>query len=260
MKRLQAKHGNATLYVILFIVALGLMLSIRQCSVNRLGPRPDNVAEGDTLNVAIEISPTGLSLSGDTLSGTYYNMLRSACSRHGMPIHILPYTRVEDALQWLRDGRVRLVVGNLPVTAEMRRDFIFVDPVGVEKQVLVQLRKSDTVPPEVITQFDLASRTVVVPKESPYIPRLRNLSHEIGDTIYIQEDADNSSEQLVIMTALGRIPMTVVSRATADSLAGRYPLLDTSVEISLNQFQSWALLPADSLLRDSLSTWLSGNK
>lgn len=256
MQKLQPKKGALGLYIILLVAAVAAMLAVKQCSTRSIGERPDNTAGGDTLNVAMEISPTSLSLEADTLSGEYYNMLRQVLAKHGIPLRLHPYTRIEDALQWLRNGRVRLVVGDLPVTTEMRREFIFVNPVALDKQVLVQLREADTVPPAVQNQFDLAQKEVTVPKGSPYIARLRNLSHEIGDTIYIREDPVNSSEQLVILTALGKIPMAVVSGATARKLSPRYPLLDTSVDISLNQFQSWALAPRDSLLCDSLTRWL----
>lgn len=251
-KKLEVKKGAMALYVVLLAVALGLMLTARQCSTKRIGERPDPVAGGDTLNVAIEISPTGLSLAGDSLSGEYYDLLREACRRHGRPVRFHPYTRLEDALSWLKEGRCRLIVGDLPVTAELRDRLIFVDPVGVDKQVLVQLSDSTAVK----TQFDLGGKKVHVPKESPYIQRLRNLSHEIGDTIYIVEDSDYSSEQLVILTAVGEIPRAVVNRAIAESLRSRYPRLDLSVDISFNQFQSWALAPRDSLLRDTLNLWL----
>lgn len=252
-QKLQPRRGSMLLYIVLLVVALGLMLSARQCSISRIGLPPDMTAGGDTLNVAIEISPTSLSLAGDTLSGAYYNLLRQTCVSHNLPVRFHPYTRLEDALQWLSEGRCRLIVGDLPVTAELRDSLIFLNPVGVDKQVLVQLRDSSAVQ----TQFDLGGRTVHLPAGSPYIQRLRNLSHEIGDTIYITEDPEYSSEQLVLLTALGEIPLAVVNSETASALKSRYPRLDTSVEISLNQFQSWALSPRDSLLRDSLNLWLS---
>ena len=107
------------------------------------------------------------------------------------------------------------------------------------------------------TQFDIAGHSICIPKGSPFRQRLVNLSHEIGDTIIIIEDEDYSSEQLVMLTALGKIPMAVVSHATASALGRSYPLLDYSVPVSLNQFQSWALAPRDSVLRDSISAWLS---
>jgi ABC-type amino acid transport substrate-binding protein len=266
-QKLETKKGAAIIYIALLVVALVLMLSARQCSSKRIGDRPDEMAGGDTLNVAIEISPTGLSLEGDTISGTYYNLLREVCARHHRPIKFHPYTRLEDALTWLHDGKCRLIVGDLPVTAEMREELIFVNPVGVDKQVLVQLNDSalmanhkgdsTTVLPSVKNQFEIAGREVHVPKGSPYLQRLRNLSHEIGDTIYVIEEPDYSSEQLVILTALGRIPLAVVNRSTAESLKSHYPMLNLSVDISFNQFQSWALAPRDSLLRDTLNVWLS---
>ena len=144
-QKLQPRRGSMLLYIVLLVVALGLMLSARQCSTSRIGLPPDMTAGGDTLNVAIEISPTSLSLAGDTLSGAYYNLLRQTCASHNLPVRFHPYTRLEDALQWLSEGRCRLIVGDLPVTAELRDSLIFLNPVGVDKQVLVQLRDSSAV-------------------------------------------------------------------------------------------------------------------
>lgn len=107
-QKLQPRRGSMLLYIVLLVVALGLMLSARQCSTSRIGLPPDMTAGGDTLNVAIEISPTSLSLAGDTLSGAYYNLLRQTCASHNLPVRFHPYTRLEDALQWLSEGRCRL--------------------------------------------------------------------------------------------------------------------------------------------------------
>lgn len=261
LQKLQMKKGALGLYIVLLGAALLLMLSLRQCSVKRIGPRADDVAGGDTLNIAIEISPTGLSLAGDTLSGQYYDMLRRVLPQNGVAVKFHPFTRLEDALQWLKVGRCRLVVGEFPVTSEMREELIFVQPIGVDKQVLVQ-QHGDTVSYSrdsltVRNQFDLAGKNVHVVKGSPFVQRLRNLSREIGDTIYITEDSIYSAEQLVILTAIGEIPYTVVNRTTAQQLSRRYPSIDYSVDVSFNQFQSWALAPGDTILRDSLNHWLS---
>lgn len=270
--RLSPKRGSMLLYVVLLIAAICMMLFTRECSSKRIGPRPDETAGGDTINVAIELSPNGLSLQGDTLSGEYYLMLRELFGSHGRPVKFHPYTRLEDALDWLREGKCRLVVGDIPVTADMRKNLIFVDHVGLDRQVLVQLL--DSVSPDsaatatadgatpatdrraIRNQFDLAGKRVHVAKSSPYVERLRNLSREIGDTIYIVEDSDYSAEQLVILTAVGEIPYAVVAKSIASRIAKQYPRLDHSVAISLNQFQSWALAPRDSMLRDTLNLWL----
>lgn len=235
---------------------LAVLVALRQCSSRSLPPPPDSPASGDTLNVAIEVSPVGISLGGDTLSGTYYNLIRRLCAAHGRPVRFTPFTRLDDALRGLERGRYQLVASDIPVTTELRERFLFLDPVATERQVLVQAADSATGRPVVTSQFDLAGRTVTLPTGSPFISRLGALSREIGDTILVAEDPDYSSEQLVILTATGEVPLTVVSEGVARPLLRHYPNLDASVLISLRQFHAWAVAPADSALRDTLSNWL----
>ena len=140
------KKGRLGVLVASLVAAIALMFAARQCSSGRIGERPDMFAGGDTLNVAIEISPTGMSLAGDTLSGEYYDLIRKLCREHGVPVKFHPFTRPEDAVEWLLSGRCRLLVGDIPVTAETRESFIFVDPVGLDRQVLVQLRDTTALP------------------------------------------------------------------------------------------------------------------
>lgn len=259
MQRLPQKKGSLSLYILLLLLAVGAMASLRICSRPTLPPRVELSAGGDTLNVAIEISPMGATMAGDTLSGVYYNMLREAAASHGRPLRFHPFTRLETALQGLDEGRYQLVVSDIPATAALKEKYLFVDPVGIDRQVLVQRR--DTTLAEdttlITTQLGLAGKEVVVPKGSPYIARLVNLSHEIGDTIYIKEDAEYSSEQLIVLTALGEVSRVVVSEHVAKPLLKRYPELDASLDISFNQFHGWALNRNDSTLRDTISSWFA---
>lgn len=253
--KLQHKKGSTSLYLLLLVAVIGVMFMLKECSVRQLPPRKEQIAGGDTLNVAIEISPMGVTMHGDSLGGVYYTMLSQAAKTHGMPLKFHPFTQLETALNGLEEGRYRLVVSDIPATTELKQRFLFVDPVGIDRQVLVQRRDTlnDSLP--ITTQFGLARQQIVLPKGSPFISRLRNLSHEIGDTIYIVEDNSYSSEQLVILTALGELPRVVVSAQVAEPFLRRYPQLDASVGISFNQFHGWAVAPADSALRDTLSSW-----
>lgn len=237
-------------------MVIALMVMLRQCSMKKLGPRPDNIAGGDTVNVAIEISPMGVSMDGDSLSGVYYTKLNEIFARHNRPVRFHAFTRLEDAMEGLEAGKYQLVVADIPATAELKGRFLFVDPLGVDQQVLVQHRDTVSGNLRIKSQIELGGDTVWVPKGSPFIPRLANLSKEIGDSIIVVEEPEYSSEQMVIMVALGEIPNVVVSRGVAEPLLATYPEIDASVGISFNQFQSWALSPRDSLLRDSLNVWL----
>ncbi len=254
LKRLQPHKRGGMLYIFLLAAAVAAMVSIRQCSAPRIGPKIDAVAGGDTLNVAIEVSPMGVTLRGDTLTGPYYEMVRGVSEFYGRPIKYHPFTRLSDALEWLREGRCRLVVADIPVTADLNEKYIFVDPGRVDRLVLLQ-RRNSAGDITVKTQTDLANLTVWVPKGSQSVMRIHNLAHEIGDTIIVREDPQYGAEELGMLVALGELPggLTVVSRTVADSLTRRYPSLDASVGISFNQYRGWAMMPADSLLRDSIT-------
>lgn len=261
LRRLQPKKGSLALYILLLAASVAAIISLRECSGSRLGPRRDLTAGGDTLNVAIQVGPMGVVTSGDTLSGEYYDMLRRACDSARINVRFHPYTRVADALAWLDEGKCRLVVGDIPVTAELNEKYSFIDPGQVDRLVLVQpVDTAGNKPVDV--QTDLARQTVWVAKESPALLRLNNLAHEIGDTIFVREDPAYGPSELVVMAAIGELPggLTVVSRSVAAPLLQRYRNLDASVEISLNQFRGWPMLRRDSLLRDSLTRLLSLNR
>lgn len=256
MDRIKPKKGTPWLYISPLVIVVCVMVALRQCSTPGIGNPHEKLAQGDTLNVAIEISPMGLNFKGDTLSGPYYEMMKQMCARHNRPVHFIPFTRVDDALAGLAKGKYHVVIADIPITSELKENFLFVDPVGLDKQVLVQRRDTLTGEIAVPDQVALAGKHITLPKGSAFIPRLRNLAAEIGDTIYVDEDPEYSSEQLIILVALDKLPLTVASEGVARDFLSDYPNLDASVDVSLSQFQSWAVAPSDTALRDTLNLWL----
>ncbi len=246
------------MYVLLLTVAAGLMIGMRQCSMKGIGERHEPIAGGDTINVAIEISPMGVTTVGDSLGGYYYDLIRQAAAKHGHILRFHPFTQLHTALEGLDEGRYQIVVSDIPATADMKERYLFVQPGEIDKQVLVQRKDSMGMVPYA-SQFDLARKHITLPHNSPFISRLRNLSHEIGDTIYVTEDPQYSTEQLVIMTAIGEVDNAVASARVAAPLLQRYPNLDATLEISFNQFQGWAMLPKDSLLHREMESWFTGH-
>lgn len=259
-QRIKPRKGSMPMYLLLLMATVFMFVALKQCSTRTLAPRSEQIAGGDTLNIAIEISPMGLATTGDTLGGYYYNLLRRIEQSTGRPMKFHPFTLLETALQGLDEGRYQLVVSDIPATSEMKAKYIFIEPGEIDRQMLVQLRPDSAgAPLQVPSQFQLGGKRVTLPKGSPFAARLRNLSHEIGDTIMVDEDDEYSSEQLVIMTALGEIPLTVASERLAAPLLKRYPRLDASIAVSFNQFQGWAMAPRDSLLRDTIATWIKAD-
>ena len=251
MEKKVLKTGRIAIYIVLLIIVLAAMWGLRECSSSR-----SNIigrADGDTLNVAIELSPIALSMREDTLCGYHYELIREICSEHGRPVKISAFTNLNSALRQLDEGLFDVVIADIPVTTKMKEKYLYTDSIYIDYQVLVRLKETIE---KGFTQNDLAGDTIWVPKGSLAVERLHNLSEEIGDTIYVVEDEKYGAEQLIILTALGERKQAVVNMKYAESLAAEYPQLDISTAISFNQFQSWVLSKDNVALCDSLNVWL----
>lgn len=233
----------------LTLIAVGIIVSIRQCS----GPASSNGYEyvrggGDTINVAIDYSPMSLYRYGDSLAGFNYEMMKEMAALYGDNVKFYPIASVNDALDELKRGKYDVVISDLPVTASRRESFRFTEPVYLDKQVLIS---RDTT---LRSRLDLAGKEVWAIEGSPAEERLHNLSREIGDTIIVRHDSIESAEQLFMLTAMGQVDRAVINEAKAVHLAKDYPDVDISTPVSFTQFQSWVVNKDNPALADTLDS------
>ncbi|MCM1066530.1 MAG: transporter substrate-binding domain-containing protein [Muribaculaceae bacterium] len=250
-------RGLLPVIAAIVIVVLGAGGMIRRCSDAPVVGSPGYVkAGGDTLTVAIEMSPLSYTLRNDTAEGFDYSILRAIGAEHHLTFDFYPTSDLDAAFLGLKNGDYDMVVASIPATNALKEYFLLTDAVYLDKQVLVQRRDSTGGAGAVSSQVQLLYDTVWVADGSPYRTRLRNMSRELGDTIYVESPAHHSSEHLAILTALGEVKQAVVNEAVARRIAAEYPNLDVSTPISFNQLQCWAVAPSDSVLLDSLNLWL----
>ena len=251
-------RGRAPVIIACVIIILGVIGMLR-----RGGHDTDSIAMeyvkpgGDTLAVAIEMSPLTYSLHNDTAEGFDYQILRDITAEHGIVARFYPVADLEEAFRGLYSHNYDLLVGSLPTTATLKSHFPVTDAVYIDKQVLVQRRDTTGRRQLIRTQEQLLRDTVWVAEGSPYQTRLRNMSKELGESIFVITPPKYSSEHLAILTALGEVKQAVVNEAIARRIAEDYPELDVETPISFRQFQCWAVAPGDSALLDSLNTWLT---
>lgn len=239
------------LYIVLLAMVVAFMVALGRYD------KPVTVADepvpsgGDTIDVAIEYSPITYYTYDDTLGGYNYDLLRrvSRIAHREMKFHLI--TTLQKGIDGLESGVFDVLVAHYPVTTQNRERFIFTQPVYIDKQVLVQRK-----PARIKSQLQLAGDTVHVVKGSTMVERIVSLSREIGDTIHVVADDTNGPEQLVMLVAKGKIKLAVVNKSLLRALAHRVPEIDASVDISMSQFQAWALNKRNEALRDSLDTWL----
>lgn len=215
---------------------------------------------GDTLSVAIEMSPLTYNLANDTAAGFDYEILKAIAAKHNLAVKINPVAGLEQAFKDLYDRKYDLLIANIPSTVRLKEYFPLTDAIYFDKQVLVQRADSIGGRGVVTSQMQLLGDTVWLAEASPYKLRLNNLAHELGDTIYTKSRPGITSEHLVALTAKGEIDKAVVSEAVARQMSGHYPTLDFSTPISFSQLQVWAVAPGDSVLLDSLNSWIAGFK
>jgi membrane-bound lytic murein transglycosylase MltF len=218
------------------------------------------IAQEGILRLITEYEQSGYYISGDTIKGFQYELAQAIADLSGLEVQIQLEMNLPKSFQELALRNCDIIARNIPITSEMKENFLFTDPIILNKQVLVQraasINDSNSIAP-IRNHLELAGKTLYIPKDSPALLRLRNLEDEIGDSIHIIEDELYSSEQLIIMVAKGDIDYAVCEQLIAAKAQERYPEIDIATDISFTQLQSWVLRKESTVLLDSLNSWFN---
>lgn len=246
--------------MLVVVIAAMMALHNRLSGPGKLPTTPRDYKEimaSGELNVVTDYNSIGYYVSGDSTQGFQLEMMEALEKEWGIKVNLFLENSLDENLEGLLYHRYDLVARNIPVNTQLKDNFSFTDPLVLNKQVLVQRKAAynDSIEP-VRQQLQLAKRTIYVAKDSPAILRLKNLSHEIGDTIFIKEDPLYEEEQLVMMVAAGDIDFTVCDERVARHLSRTLPEIDVETDISFTQLESWAVRRNSPILLDSLNSWL----
>lgn len=261
MKNRERQHialrtPRATTLILAIVAVLAAMFIANKCSHQKQSPFGDNAPRksgGDTIDVAIEISPIAYSLADDTVSGLDYDILRDLARLHNRPVKFHPFAPLQYALSGLEDGTFDIVVSSLPATSQLKESLLLTERIYLDREVLVQRKDSKHF---ISTPDALGGDTVWIASGSPFKERLRNLSAEIGDSIYIRQEHKYTAEHLVMLIAAGEIERAVVNEGVALKMAQSYENIDVSTPVSFTQFQVWALRGDNKQLCDSINAWI----
>lgn len=219
----------------------------------------DEIVASGMLNVVTDYNTLGYRVAGDTVVGFQYELIKAIERDWEIDVNLFLENSLEENLEGLQVGRYDIVARNIPVNTELKGEFGFTRFLNRNKLVLVQrkLEYNDSIEP-VRSQLDLAGKTIYVHQDSPAKLRIENLAHEIGDTIFIEEDPLYEAQQLVMMVAGGDIDFTVCDMQLAKSLASKITEIDIETDISFTQLESWAVRKESHALLDSLNAWFEG--
>ena len=209
------------------------------------------------LRAVTEYNAISYFAEGDSVSGFHYELLQAFARSKGLTPEITPEMSFPERLKGIQEGKYDILANSTMMTVESKDSLDLTKPITVSKQILVQ-RKAKTPDDSLYirNQLNLAHKTLHVVKASPAILRIRNLSNEIGDTIYINEVEKYGQEQLLAMVAYGDIDYAVCDESIARALQASFPQLDIETDISFQQFYSWGVSKHSPALLDTLNAWL----
>jgi len=216
------------------------------------------IKAGGVLNIVTEYNLVDYYVSGDSVTGMQYDLCKYIEKRSGLKVNIFLENSLKTCIQKLENNTYDVIALNIPITNEGKKMLAFTVPITRNKQVLVQRKPSNPKDlPLIRNQIELGRKTVFVPKNSPVILRLKNLSEEIAEPIYIQEVDNYTQEQILYMVAYRQIDYAVVDKNIALKNKALFPEIDMETDISFTQLQSWAVRKDSPILLDSLNGWMN---
>lgn len=251
----KTRSGIISILIIVTIVAIVYaIMHYRDIPVNRDYPE---IEKQGTLHIITDLNPRGYYVSSDSIAGYNYEILNALQSYSNLTFDISVENSLEKSFKGLKTGKYDLIARNIPINANLRNEYSFTEATLNNRLILVQRKAeyNNNIEP-IRSHLDLANKTLHVPSDSPSILRLKNLSHEIGDSIFIIEDGTYQANQLAMMVASGEIDYTVCDLKTAESLSEKIPELDIKTDIGFTHFEGWAIRTNSPALLDSLNTWI----
>lgn len=257
---IKAANKRRIQYGCLALVVISMAVTLLWLN-NRKKPKghPRDYAEIQTegvIHVATEYNSLSFFVDGDTISGFHYELIEAFARDKGLKAQLFPVMSFDQRLEGLSEGIYDIIANDLLATSPLKDSLLLTTPLLLSKQVLVQRKAAAADSLYIKSQLDLAGRTLHIVKGSPSILRIRNLSYEIGDTIYIQEVEKYGSEQLISLVAHGDIDYAVCDENIARAAAHSLPQIDINTAISFTQFYSWAVSKQSPALLDSLNSWI----
>lgn len=254
-------RSRKLLVVYIVLLACVSIAMFRLATLKKESPVPRDYPEirkEGILRMVTEYNQSGYYVAGDTIEGFQYELSRAIASLSGLEVQTRLEMNLAESFRLLDDNQCDIIARNIPITSEIKENYLFTEPIVFNKHILVQRTEAanNGIRP-IRNQLDLAQKTLYIPKNSPALLRLQNLAHEIGDTIYVKEDELYSGEQLAIMVAKGDIDYAVCDQQIARVSKQNLPEIDIETDISFTQLQSWAVRKDATALLDSLNSWLT---
>lgn len=195
--------------------------------------------------------------------GFQLELMQMLAEHLGLKLEIIVENNIEECHNILAADSADIIAIGLTVTNERSDSIKFTEHFGLTKQVLVQrkpdnwkkLSKKKIEKSLIRNQIDLGKKIIYAQKGSVFVSRLKTLSSEIGDTIYVAE-IDAEAEEVIKMVVDKKIKYTVCDEYVALVNKKYYPELDVQTNISFPQKLAWVVNQESDTLTRLINNWI----
>ena len=154
------------LYAFLLIVAVVTMVQLWRLNQRpqEIGPRDyPEIKEEGILRMITEYNQSGYFVSGDTVQGFQYELSQAIAKLSGLEVQTHLEMSLAKSFEELSDNKCDVIARNIPITSEMRENYLFTEPIVLNKQVLVQrTAEANNGQAPIRNQLDLAQKTLYI--------------------------------------------------------------------------------------------------
>ncbi len=227
----------------------------------------DNIKSSGKITAVTEYNSTDHFIYKGRPMGFQYELLQRLSEELGVELEIISINNLEESFSLLNAGGCDLIAMNLTVTQERQKRIDFTNPISQTRQVLVQKKpkgwqkmSSRECDKQLIRSLpDLAKQEIYVQNKTAFVERLKNISEEIGDTIYIKESGKCTDEEIIERVADGSIKYTVCDENIAKVNATYHPEIDIQTGISFNQNIAWGIPKGADSLKHHLNQFIANS-
>lgn len=257
---------NLILFLIIFSACQRNETGISEMSKTE-GRYVEKEKDNSKIVAVTDFNSTNYFIYRGQLMGFQYELLQEFADHTGKKLDVIVENDFEKRFKKIVKGEADLIASNLTVTKDRKKLVDFTIPYGETRQVLVQRKPSgwskmddSEIEQKLIrNQLDLKRKVIFVKKNSVYAQRLRNLSNEMGDTIFVEE-VSKDTEELIKMVAEGKIDYTISDESISNLNQAYFDNLDVATPVSFPQHVAWAVRKGETELLKEVNTWLENFK
>ena len=221
-----------------------------------------DIIDAGVLRVITTYSPTGYFLYKGKVMGFEYEIFKRLADHLGTSLEIVLAKNVDSVIPMLNRGEGDIIALGYTITSDRKENVNFTEPYLITHQSLIQRKPDnwrkmtlDDIKNNLATDVvDLIGDTVSVRKNSSYYLRLKELTNELGDSIYIDIlPGEMSDEQIIQMVSVGDIKYSIIDDHKASIHSSYFSNIDADTPVSLSQRIGWAVRKTSPELLDLIN-------